>query len=168
MYIYTYMYTCTLYVYGMHVIYFPKVLLIVNVASECGYTDLNYRELVQLQNEFGSQGFSVLAFPCNQFGGQEPGSMQEIVAFAESYGVNFPLFSKVDVVGKDASEVYKHLFRATGAKPTWNFCKYLVNERGAVVQFFSQKQKFASIRQGIQFVLKKRDRSKHKHKHSEL
>lgn len=127
----------------------------VNVASQCGYTDLNYRELVTLQDEFAHEGFTVLAFPCNQFGQQEPGSMAEITEFAQSYGVNFPLFSKVDVVGQQRSEVYSFLFEATRTQPQWNFCKYLVDRDGAVRQFFSEKGDFAAIRHAINYLLNK-------------
>lgn len=127
----------------------------VNVASQCGYTDLNYRELVTLQDEFAHEGFTVLAFPCNQFGQQEPGSMAEITEFTQSHGVNFPLFSKVDVIGQQRSEVYSFLFEATRTQPQWNFCKYLVDRDGAVRQFFSEKGDFAAIRHAINYLLNK-------------
>lgn len=127
----------------------------VNVASQCGYTDLNYRELVALQNEFAREGFTVLAFPCNQFGQQEPGSMAEIAEFTQNYGVNFPLFSKVDVMGRQRSEVYSFLFKATRTQPQWNFCKYLVDGDGSVRQFFSEKGDFAAIRHAIKYMLNK-------------
>ncbi|CAI8010128.1 Probable glutathione peroxidase 8-B, partial [Geodia barretti] len=106
-----------------------QVTLVVNVASQCGYTDLNYRELVELQDEFSREGFTVLAFPCNQFGEQEPGSMAEITEFTRSYGINFPLFSKVDVSGRDASAVYSFLHESTRTLPQWNFGKYLVGQK---------------------------------------
>lgn len=127
----------------------------VNVASQCGYTDLNYRELVKLQEEFSGEGFTVLAFPCNQFGEQEPGSMAEIAEFTRSYGINFPLFSKVDVSGKAASDVYSFLYSATRTLPRWNFSKYLVDRRGAVRQFFSEKGDFSAIRQAVRYLLDK-------------
>ena len=125
------------------------------MASECGYTDHNYRELVELQRDLGQQGLIVLAFPCNQFGEQEPGNMQQISAFAESYGINFPLFSKINVKGKEASEVYSFLFKATHTLPQWNFCKYVVDRDGSVRQFFSQKGDFSAIRQAIRHLLNK-------------
>lgn len=131
-----------------------QVSLVVNVASECGYTDQNYRELVQLQKDFGDQGFTVLAFPCNQFGGQEPGSMDEIVSFAKSYDINFPIFSKVNVHGTEVCDVYSYLVGKTGTVPQWNFCKYLVDREGAVRQYFSQNGAFSAIRQSLLYLLK--------------
>lgn len=87
-----------------------QVSLVVNVASECGFTDEHYRELQQLQRDFGPYHFNVLAFPCNQFGQQEPGSDKEIDSFVRRvYGVSFPLFSKIAVVGTGANNVYKYL-----------------------------------------------------------
>ena len=132
-----------------------QVSLVVNVASQCGYTDLNYRELVKLQEEFSGEGFTILAFPCNQFGAQEPGSMAEITEFARSYGINFPLFSKVDVSGKDASRVYSFLHQSTRTLPQWNFSKYVVDRSGSVRQFFSEKGDFPAIRQAIRYLLDK-------------
>ena len=127
----------------------------VNVASQCGYTDLNYRELVTLQEDFSQEGFTVLAFPCNQFGQQEPGTMAEITQFAQNYGLNFPLFSKIDVMGQQRSEVYSFLFEATRTQPQWNFCKYLVDRAGSVRQFFSEKGDFTAIRHAIRYLLNK-------------
>ena len=132
-----------------------QVTLVVNVASQCGYTDLNYRELVELQDEFSREGFTVLAFPCNQFGEQEPGSMAEITEFTRSYGINFPLFSKVDVSGRDASAVYSFLHESTRTLPQWNFGKYLVGRSGAVRQYFSEKGDFSAIRQAVRYLLDK-------------
>ena len=126
----------------------------VNVASECGYTDENYRELFSLQNEYHSSGFNVLAFPCNQFGAQEPGSNEEILKFAQTkYHVNFPMFSKVDVHGENIAPVYEHLTGALLSKPSWNFCKYLVDQNGEVVQFFKDKDKFVDIRRSLDYLL---------------
>lgn len=112
-----------------------KVVLVVNVASECGYTDGHYKALVRLQDKLGStEKFTVLAFPCNQFGNQEPGSYNEILSFAKkNYNVNFPIFSKVDVVGDNAPDVWSYLTENT-KQPTWNFWKYLVDENGHVVE----------------------------------
>ena len=137
-----------------------QVTLVVNVASECGYTHLNYKELVKLQAAYSPDVFTVLAFPCNQFGQQEPGDEEEIVQFAkDQYGVTFPLFSKVDVQGDSACAVYRYLIGASGVTPSWNFCKYLVDQRGHVVQFFSEKDRFTSISQSVEYLL---------HRHKEL
>ncbi|XP_061169108.1 glutathione peroxidase 7-like [Saccostrea echinata] len=115
--------------------YAGKVVLVVNVASECGYTDGHYRSLVRLQDKLGSSDkFSVLAFPCNQFGKQEPGSYKEILSFAKkNYKVNFPIFSKINVMGEDVPDAWKYLIE-NSEEPTWNFWKYLVDEKGQVVR----------------------------------
>lgn len=113
--------------------------MLVNVASECGYTDGHYRELVQMQDEFSRGGFTVLAFPCNQFGNQEPKDDKGILKFVkEQYNVNFPLFSKIKVGGEHAHPLYVYLFKATSEYPKWNFGKYLVDRKGKVVKFFPQ------------------------------
>ena len=132
----------------------------VNVASHCGYTDLNYKELVQMQEELLGEGFTVLAFPCNQFDGQEPGTMAEIFEFAQNYGLNFPLFSKVDVSGNQISSVYSFLYEVTRTRPGWNFGKYLVDRTGSVRQFFTEKGDFSAVRQAVKYLLNK--------KHTEL
>ena len=125
-----------------------------NVASGCGYTDQNYRGLVSLQNDYHSSGFSVLAFPCNQFGAQEPASNEEILKFAkEKYNVNFPMFAKVDVKGEAIAAVYEHLTGTLLSTPSWNFCKYLVDRNGEVVQFFKETDDFASIRKSVDYLL---------------
>lgn len=91
------------------------------MASECGFTDEHYRELQQLQRDFGPYHFNVLAFPCNQFGQQEPGSDKEIDSFVRRvYGVSFPLFSKIAVVGTGANNVYKYLAGEPGGNPIQN------------------------------------------------
>ncbi len=125
-----------------------------NVASECGYTESNYRELVQLQSDYQGKPFTVLGFPSNDFGGQEPGSDEDILNFtSEKYQVNFPLFSKVNVIGDEASDLYKYLFSETYAAPQWNFCKYLVDGTGNVLQFFSQEDPFTSVRETLNYLL---------------
>ena len=130
--------------------------MVVNVASECGYTDLNYKELVRLQNDYQHRGFTVLAFPSNQFGQQEPGTNQQIITLAtESYAANFPIFGKIDVMGNTTCPVYEYLVGKTGSMPTWNFCKYLVDRRGEVVQYFSQANSFDEIRTSIEYLLGK-------------
>jgi glutathione peroxidase len=115
-----------------------QVLLIVNTASRCGFTP-QYAGLEQLQRRYGAQGFSVLAFPCNQFGAQEPGDAAEIAHFCTiRYDVSFPVFAKLEVNGTGASPLFEHLKAAApgllGSKGIkWNFTKFLVNRDGAVV-----------------------------------
>jgi len=124
----------------------------VNVASECGYTDYNYKELVKLQAEY--QDLVILGFPSNQFGQQEPGSDEDILKFAtENYSVNFPLYSKVDVMGDDACELYKYLHTETASAPNWNFSKYLVDRKGEVVQFLSEKDPFENLITSLDYLL---------------
>ena len=138
-----------------------QVSLVVNVASKCGYTDLNYKELVKLQQKYGDRGFTVLAFPSNQFGQQEPGTNQQILSFAsDNYEINFPIFSKVDVMGDSQCDVYRHLTETLGSEPSWNFCKYLVDRNGEVLQFFSVEDNFTSIETSVEYLLST--------KHSEL
>lgn len=112
-----------------------KVLLIVNVATYCGFTSSNYPDLVKMQDILGHDGlFQILGFPCNQFGEQEPDTNREIEEFVtEIYKVNFPIFSKSDVIGKDANPVFKHLKEQTKTEPNWNFWKYLVDSQGKVI-----------------------------------
>ena len=114
-----------------------KVSLVVNVASACGKTP-QYAGLQALHTELGPRGFSVLGFPCNDFGRQEPGSAEEIAAFCDhKYRVTFPLFEKVVVkAGAAQSPIYAELSRATGKLPAWNFGKYLVGRDGTVLAFF--------------------------------
>jgi len=115
-----------------------QVLLIVNTASRCGFTP-QYAGLEQLQRRYGAQGFSVLAFPCNQFGAQEPGDAAEIAHFCTiRYDVSFPVFAKLEVNGTGASPLFEHLKVAApgllGSKGIkWNFTKFLVDRDGAVV-----------------------------------
>ena len=111
-----------------------KVALIVNVASQCGYTP-QYAGLQGLFEKYRDKGFVVLGFPSNDFGAQEPGSNDEIKAFCSSkYGVSFPMFAKVKVVGPDKHPVYAYLTSATGGGEVgWNFEKFLVDQRGQVV-----------------------------------
>ena len=118
--------------------YEGKVLLVVNVASECGYTP-QYKGLQALHEELGPKGFSVLGFPSNDFGAQEPGSSTEIAAFCEkNYGVEFPMFEKLVTKGEAASELYKRLGTAAGA-PEWNFHKYVIDRNGRVVAAFGSR-----------------------------
>ncbi len=116
--------------------YKGKVLLIVNVASKCGFTK-QYSGLQAIQNKFESDGFQVLGFPCNDFGGQEPGSINEIKEFCSTeYGANFPIFSKVHAKG-NTTEPYTTLNKAEPAGDVeWNFEKFLISKDGEVVQRF--------------------------------
>ena len=112
-----------------------KVTLVVNVASECGYTP-QYEGLEKLYRELSPKGFAILGFPSNDFGGQEPGSAQEIAAFCKkNYGVTFPLFSKLETTGPGQSPIYKFL-GSSGHLPAWNFSKYIIDKTGHVVAFF--------------------------------
>lgn len=119
--------------------YKGKTLLIVNTASECGYTP-QYEDLQKLHEQYGSK-VTILGFPANNFGGQEPGSNLQIAEFCKkNYGVTFQMFEKISVKGDDQHELYKWLKEKTGQEPGWNFCKYLVKADGSVT-FFSQKVK---------------------------
>jgi len=121
-----------------------SVLLIVNTASQCGFTP-QYTGLEQLYRTYKEQGFAVLGFPCNQFGGQEPGSAAEIGAFCQrNYGASFPIFAKVDVNGPDAHPLYGFLKRSQRgllgmigmSRIAWNFTKFLVDRKGMPVERF--------------------------------
>lgn len=121
--------------------YKGKALMIVNVASKCGFTP-QYEGLQKLYEEFAPRGFEILGFPCNQFAGQEPGTEAEIASFCSTtYGVSFPMFSKVDVNGDDRHALYTELTQAKDASGaagdvTWNFEKFLVSPDGSVVGRF--------------------------------
>ena len=114
-----------------------KVLLIVNTASGCGFTP-QYKGLEALQQTLAPRGFSVLGFPCNQFGSQEPGDATQIEQFCSvNYGVSFPMFAKIDVNGSGAHPLYQYLKNAKsgllGSSIKWNFTKFLVDRSGKVV-----------------------------------
>ncbi|MFL6089534.1 MAG: glutathione peroxidase [Aeromicrobium sp.] len=118
--------------------YHGKVLLIVNVASQCGFTP-QYGPLQELYDKYAARGLVILGFPCDQFGHQEPGSESEIAEFCDSrFGVTFPLFSKIDVNGKDAHPLYQWLKSeksgVLGGAIKWNFTKFLVDPEGNVVK----------------------------------
>jgi glutathione peroxidase len=107
-----------------------KVLLIVNTASECGYTP-QYDGLEKIYRRYRDKGFAVLGFPANDFGGQEPGSNKEIAKFCRvNYGITFPVFAKTAVVGANANSLFRELAARTGRPPRWNFHKYLLNKVG--------------------------------------
>ncbi len=120
--------------------YDADVVLVVNVASKCGLTP-QYEQLEELQRKYGDRGFTVLGFPCNQFFGQEPGTMDEILEFCSvTYGVTFPINGKVKVNGKNAAPLYKALKQAEdgegkAGKVEWNFEKFLVAPDGSVRRF---------------------------------
>jgi len=120
--------------------YKGKVALVVNVASECGFTP-QYAGLEKLWAEYKDKGLVVLGFPSNEFGGQEPGDAAAIQAFCtKNYGVTFPMFAKVETKkGEKQSTVYEYLSRVTGKQPNWNFCKYLVAKNGDVLHFWQSK-----------------------------
>ena len=119
-----------------------KALLVVNVASKCGLTP-QYAGLEQLHETYGDRGFSVIGFPCNQFGGQEPGTADEIETFCSTtYGVTFPMFEKIDVNGPDRHPIYDELTKVADADGTdgdirWNFEKFLIAPDGSVVKRYS-------------------------------
>ena len=115
--------------------YRGKYLLIVNTASKCGYT-YQYEDLENLHNLHGDK-VAVLGFPANNFLWQEPGSDKEIAEFCQrNYGVSFQMFSKISVRGKDQHPLYAWLEKRSGKKPSWNFCKYLVDKSGNMIGFY--------------------------------
>jgi glutathione peroxidase len=117
-----------------------KKLLIVNTASKCGYT-YQYEDLQKLHENYGDK-ITVLGFPANNFLWQEPGSNTEIASFCQrNYGVTFPMFEKISVKGRDKHPLYKWLAAKSGESPSWNFCKYLIDENGAVIGFYGPKVK---------------------------
>jgi glutathione peroxidase len=122
--------------------YSGQVLLLVNVASQCGFTP-QYEGLEQLYERYRERGFAVLGFPSNDFGQQEPGSDAEIAEFCRSkYSIRFPMFSKIRVKGADAHPLYRHLTglpEPVGGEVKWNFQKYLVNRRGEVVASYGSR-----------------------------
>jgi glutathione peroxidase len=116
-----------------------KVLLVVNTASECGYTP-QYEGLEKLYRRYRDRGLVVLGFPANDFGGQEPGSNKQIADFCQvNYGVSFPVFAKSSVVGTNANAVFRELAATTGSAPRWNFHKYLVDRSGVPVASFATR-----------------------------
>lgn len=139
-------------------LYKNKVLLIVNTASQCGFTP-QYKGLQKLFEKYKNQGFLVLGFPCNQFGKQEPGDNREIENFCEiNYGIDFPMFEKVIVNGKNAHPLYKFLKnKAPGILGMnaikWNFTKFLVGRDGKVIKRFASATKPEKIAPFIEKVL---------------
>jgi glutathione peroxidase len=138
--------------------YKGKVLLIVNTASQCGFTP-QYKGLEALYGKYGKKGFEVLGFPCNQFGEQEPGAESDIAEFCEmNFGVTFPLFAKIDVNGESAHPLYKFL---TKAKPgllgseaiKWNFTKFLIGRDGEVIKRYAPTTKPEELAGDIEAAL---------------
>jgi glutathione peroxidase len=138
--------------------YKGKVLLIVNTASQCGFTP-QYQGLQTLHDKYASQGLVILGFPCNQFGQQEPGTADQIQAFCEArFGVTFPLFQKIDVNGGNAHPLYQLLTKAApgifGTEAIkWNFTKFLVDRTGKVVKRYAPTTTPEALEKDIQALL---------------
>ena len=138
--------------------YAGKVMLIVNVASKCGFTP-QYEGLEALQKQYGDKGFSVLGFPCNQFGAQEPGDADEIANFCKlTYDVGFPLMGKIDVNGANAAPLYRALKeRVPGVLGTeaikWNFTKFLISRDGSTIKRYAPLIEPADLAADIEAML---------------
>lgn len=136
-----------------------KVVVIVNVASKCGFTP-QYKELEELNKKYAEKGVQFIGFPCNQFGGQEPGSSEEIASFCQlNYGVSFPVLKKIEVNGDNADPVYKWLKEQKSGllgltRIKWNFEKFLIDKEGNVVERFSSLAKPKSLEPKIEALLK--------------
>jgi glutathione peroxidase len=138
--------------------YQGQVMLVVNTASKCGFTP-QYKELQTLYEAWHEKGLEILAFPCNQFGQQEPGSNEEIQQFCQlNYGLTFPVFGKIDVNGKDAHPLYKYLCSQQENIPSgdiqWNFTKFLIDQNGEVVHRYESSVNPKEIGKEIQKLLK--------------
>ncbi|XP_021895356.1 probable glutathione peroxidase 8 isoform X1 [Carica papaya] len=138
--------------------YRGKVLLVVNVASKCGMTNSNYSELNQLYEKYKDQGLEILAFPCNQFGEEEPGTNNQIVEFVcTRFKSEFPIFEKIEVNGNNASPLYKFLksgkWGIFGDDIQWNFAKFLVNRDGKVVDRYYPTTSPLSLEHDIKKLL---------------
>lgn len=135
-----------------------KVVLIVNVASKCGFTP-QYKELEELNKKYAGKDLQILGFPCNQFGGQEPGSSEEIASFCSlNYGVSFPVLGKIDVNGSKEDPVYKFLKSQKSGllglnRIKWNFEKFLIDKNGKVVERYSSLTKPLTIAPKIDELL---------------
>jgi glutathione peroxidase len=139
--------------------YKGKVLLIVNTASNCGFTP-QYKELQEIYERLGKEGFEILGFPCNQFGHQEPGSSSDIQNFCQlNYGVDFQMFEKVDVNGKDAHPLYKYLTEQKKGLLTgnikWNFTKFLIDKEGNIVDRFAPTTAPSKLEKSIKELINK-------------
>ncbi len=137
--------------------YRGQVLLIVNTASKCGFTP-QFAGLEELYEGYKEQGFTILGFPCNQFGAQDPGSNEEIQEFCQlNYGVSFPMFGKLEVNGSGADPLFKYLKDAApgtlGNRIKWNFTKFLINRDGEVVKRYAPTTKPEAIAADIEALL---------------
>jgi glutathione peroxidase len=138
--------------------YAGKVLLIVNTASKCGFTP-QYEGLEAMYQKYRDRGLTVLGFPCNQFGAQEPGTAEEIGSFCEkNYGVSFPMFEKIDVNGEGAHPLYRWLKSSArgllGSEAIkWNFTKFLVDRQGNVVERFAPTTKPEDLKTNVEALL---------------
>ncbi|KAF3436328.1 hypothetical protein FNV43_RR23420 [Rhamnella rubrinervis] len=138
--------------------YKGKILLVVNVASKCGFTDSNYTQLTELYNRYRDKGFEILAFPCNQFLKQEPGTSQEAQEFAcTRYKAEYPIFQKIRCNGPDAAPIYKFLKVSKsgflGARIKWNFTKFLVDGEGRVIDRYGTTTSPLAIEDDIKKAL---------------
>ncbi|KAL8503367.1 hypothetical protein ACS0TY_022198 [Phlomoides rotata] len=141
-------------------IYKGKVLLIVNVASQCGLTNSNYTDLTKLYEKYKDQGLEILAFPCNQFGSQEPGTNEQIQEFVcTRFKAEYPIFDKIDVNGGNAAPLYKYMKSVKGGlfgdSIKWNFSKFLVDKEGRVVDRYAPTTSPLSIEKDIKKLLEK-------------
>ncbi|KFK35476.1 hypothetical protein AALP_AA5G289100 [Arabis alpina] len=139
-------------------VYQGKVLLVVNVASKCGFTESNYTQLTELYRKYKDQGFVILAFPCNQFLSQEPGTSQEAHEFAcTRFKAEYPVFQKVRVNGSKTAPIYKFLKSKKptllGARIKWNFTKFLVDKDGQVIDRYGPTVSPLSIEKDIKKAL---------------
>ena len=137
--------------------YQGKVLLIVNTASKCGFTP-QFAGLEKLYEKYKDQGLEVLGFPCNQFGGQDPGTNEQIGSYCQrNYGVSFPMFAKVNVKGPEAHVIFRYLTNNSkgilGSGIKWNFTKFLINKKGEVINRYGPTTKPEDIEQDIEKAL---------------
>lgn len=137
--------------------YQGKVLLIVNTASKCGFTP-QFAGLEKLYEKYKDQGLEVLGFPCNQFGGQDPGTNEQIGSYCQrNYGVSFPMFAKVNVKGPEAHVIFRYLTNNSkgilGSGIKWNFTKFLINKKGEVINRYAPTTKPEDIEQDIEKAL---------------
>lgn len=137
--------------------YDGEVVLVVNTASKCGFTP-QYQGLQKLYDDYEDRGFTILGFPCDQFGHQEPGAEDEIATFCEqNYGVQFPMFAKIDVNGSDAHPLYQWLRKEKGgmlgSRIKWNFTKFLIGRDGQVIKRYGPTTKPADIAADIEKAL---------------